>query len=418
VSPPLTAIATKPRRWPRLLFGFAALLLVGGLIARPYLFPPLVPVLKVERRDLVQTLVASGRVETPYRVTVSSQITGVVASVPVEEGQEVKQGDPLVVLDDREAKAAVVLAQGAVAEAEARLRQIGEVTLPSAVQSLKQAEATLRNVQQSYDRIARLHQEGYATRADFDAAQKDLDVAQTQLRSAQLQVAMNRDSGTAAVMAQTQLAQSRSSLESAQARLSYTLITAPVDGTLISRAVERGNVVKAGDTLMTLSPTGETRLRLEIDEKNLGSLKLGQSALASADAYADQRFPAELVYINPSVDPAQGSVTIKLRVPNPPAYLVQDMTVSVDIKVAERKDALIAPLVAVRDALTAAPWVWLVSDGRLVKRPVTLGARGDAQAEVLDGLKEGDLVVSGQNAGYVEDQRVRPQLQAQAGTTP
>ncbi|HVZ02443.1 MAG TPA: efflux RND transporter periplasmic adaptor subunit [Dongiaceae bacterium] len=364
--------------------------------------------MRIERHDLVQTVVASGRVETPYRVNVASQITGTVAEIPVEEGQSVKSGDVLIRLDDREAEAAVVQAEGAVAEAQARLRQIRDVSLPSAEETLKQAQATLTNVQQSYDREVRLYGAGFATKADLDAAQKDLDVAETQLRSAQLQVANNRNGGSAYVMTQNQLDQAQSALAAAQVKLSYTVIKAPADGTLITRDVERGNVVQAGDTLMTLSPAGETRLVLDIDEKNLGALQLGQPALASADAYPDQTFPAELVYINPYVDPNQGSVTVKLSVPHPPAYLVQDMTVSVDIETARRANALIVPLTAVHDTLTGSPWVWRVADGKVTKQAIKLGARGDAKAEVLEGLKDGDLIVAAGAAAVAEGQRVRP----------
>lgn len=99
-----------------------SLIVVYGLV--PLVFGPAVVVEAVRRADFVQSVVASGRVEAPYRVNIGSQITGVVAEVPVEQGQEVKAGDPLVILDDREAKAAVVQAEGAVAQAEARLKQI------------------------------------------------------------------------------------------------------------------------------------------------------------------------------------------------------------------------------------------------------------------------------------------------------
>jgi HlyD family secretion protein len=387
-----------------------ALLAVAGFVSRPYLFPPKVAVVRIERHDLVQTVVASGRVETPYRVNIASQVTGTVARIPVEEGQSVKAGDVLIELDDREAKAAMVQAEGAMAEAETRLRQIRDVSLPSAQESLKQAQATLLNVQQSYDREVKLYRSGFATKADLDAAQKDLDVAETQLRSARLQVVSNQAGGSAYVMAQNQLDQAQSALAAARVKLSYTVITAPSDGTLIARNIERGNVAQAGDTLMTLSPVGETRLVLDIDEKNLGSLQIGQQALASADAYPDRTFPAELVYINPYVDPNQGSVTVKLRVPDPPAYLVQDMTVSVDIETAHRTGALIVPLTAVHDTLTGPPWVWRVVDGKVSKQPIRLGARGDAKAEVLDGLADGDLIVAAGTPTVTEGQRVHPVL--------
>ena len=109
-------------------------------------------------------------------------------------------------------------------------------------------------------------------------------------------------------------------------------------------------MVQPGKVLMVLSPVGETQLVLQIDERNLARLKLGQQALASADAYPAERFAAELVYINPAVDPQRGTVEVKLRVPAPPAYLRQDMTVSVDIEVDRHADALALPANAVHDA--------------------------------------------------------------------
>jgi HlyD family secretion protein len=96
----------------------------------------------VLRAEFAQAVVASGHVEAPFRVNIGSQVTGVVVDVPVEEGQSVKAGDILIVLDDREAKAVVVQAEGAVAQAEARLRQLRELTLPSAEEALAQARAT------------------------------------------------------------------------------------------------------------------------------------------------------------------------------------------------------------------------------------------------------------------------------------
>jgi HlyD family secretion protein len=90
----------------------------------------------------------------PFRVNVGSQITGVVADIPVAEGQSVKAGDTLIVLDDREARAAVVQAQGAVAQTEARMRQLRELTLPSAEENLTQAQATLTNAQATFDRTS------------------------------------------------------------------------------------------------------------------------------------------------------------------------------------------------------------------------------------------------------------------------
>ena len=85
---------------------------------------------------------------------------------------------------------------------------------------------------------------------------------------------------------------------------------------------------------MKLSPSGDTLLVVQVDEKNLGSLALHQRAVVSADAFPKQVFPAEVVFINPGVELDRASVEVKLRPLDPPNYLTQDMTVSVDIEVA------------------------------------------------------------------------------------
>jgi HlyD family secretion protein len=121
-------------RAPALLAALAALWYFGA----PILLGPVVNADAVVRADFVQSVVASGHVEAPFRVNVGSQITGVVAQIPVSEGQAVKAGDTLIVLDDREARTAVVQAESAVAQTEARMRQIKELTLPSAEEALKE----------------------------------------------------------------------------------------------------------------------------------------------------------------------------------------------------------------------------------------------------------------------------------------
>lgn len=362
-----------------------------GLV--PLVFGPVVMVEAVRRADFVQSVVASGRVEAPYRVNIGSQITGVVAEVPVEQGQEVKAGDPLVILDDREAKAAVVQAEGAVAQAEARLKQIKELTLPSAEEALAQAKATVENAQFAFDRADKLARDGVGTRVTLEDATKALDIARAQLRSAQLQVYTNREGGSDYVLADTQLRQARASLETARSRLSYTVIKAPRDGVLILRDVERGNIVQPSNVLMKLSPFGRTQLVVLIDEKNLGFVALGQKALASADAFPKETFPAQVSLINPGVDLQRASVEVKLTVSEPPSYLRQDMTVSVDIETTRRPKALIVSAANLHGLSTERPYVLKVKGLKAVRQPVKVGLVSGGKAEILEGLAEGDLVV-------------------------
>jgi HlyD family secretion protein len=390
---PLRVASGRLWRW-RLRFA----MLLGALavlwyFGAPVVLGPVVAASPVVRADFVQTVVATGHVEAPFRINIGSQITGVVTDVPVAEGQTVKAGDTLIVLDNREARAAVIQAESVVAQAEARMRQMRELTLPSAEEALRQAQATLVNAQQAYDRAAKLAASGSGTRAALDDATRALDVARAQVRAAEFQVYTSRPGGSDYVMAETQLNQARASLVSAQSRLSYTIITAPRDGILISRDVERGNVVQPSNVLMKLSPSGDTELVVQIDEKNLGLIAIGQKALASADAFPRDTFPVEVIYINPGVDLQRASVEVKLRAHEPPSYVRQDMTVSVDIEVARHPGTLVVPAETLRGTNGDKPWVMKVDNGHAVRQPVTVGIVSAGKAEILSGLTAGDLVV-------------------------
>ncbi len=405
-------LALWSHKWV-ILCGLAA---AGLMVAYgpTFLLGPRIAVVAAEQGLFLQTVVASGHVEAPNRVNIASQMTGVVANVPVVEGQSVKAGEILIQLDDRELLAASIQAEGAVAQAEARLRQIRELTLPAAQQSLVQARATLVNAEGAHARALKLNTDGYATRVTLDEAVKALEVARAQAKSAELQVAAAQSDGSDYVLAETQRSQAAASLTSARSRLSYTAIKAPRDGTLISRNVETGNTVAPGAILMVLSPGGETQLVVLIDEKNLALISIGLPAIVSADAYSKSTFLAEVFYVNPGVDLQRASVEVKLKVPEPPSYLRQDMTVSVDIEIARRADAIILPVGSIGSVTTPKTWVMKVISGRVKKTAITLGIVSGGKAEIISGLNAGERVVPASNTAIKDGQRVRATTPAAA----
>jgi HlyD family secretion protein len=387
----------------------AALLvaLVGAGFGYTRLIGPRVRLAVAARGDLVQTVVASGHVEAPHRVSIGTQIVGTVRQVPVAEGQAVKAGQTLVVLDSAELAAAAQQADVAVQQAQARLRQIAELQAPVAQQQLRQAQVNADNARRQWRRQQDLYRQGFIGEAALDDARKAVDLADAQLHAAHKQLDTLRPSGSDHALAAAELAQAQASAKAARARLGYATIAAPSDGVLIGRDVEPGDVVQPGKALMVLSPAGETQLVVQIDEKNLGLLALGQSAQASADAYPSRRFGAELVYINPGVDAQSGSVEVKLRVPSPPAYLLQDMTVSVDIEVARRQQAVLLPADAVHDDPAHGAWVLRVDEGRAHRQAVQLGVRSGGVVEVLQGVQPGNRLVPAGEARVRDGSRVR-----------
>ncbi len=398
--------AFAAQHWGKLLAVLVTLALLV-LFGPRWLLGPQVPVETVVQRDFMQTVVASGRVETPHRVELGVQIAGTVLRVPVVEGQTVAAGTPLIELEASELQAAAAQAAQAVQQGRARMRQLREVQAPVAEQAVREAQANAEAAQRAMTRSRELLAQGFISPAALDETQRTARVAQAQVTTAQQQLASARPAGSDSAVAQATLAQAEAAESAALARLRYARISAPLAGTLITRNVEPGAAVQPGKVLMVLSPAGPTQLVVQIDERNLRLLHLGQPALASADAYPGERFAAELAYINPGVDAGRGAVEVKLRVSAPPAYLKQDMTVSIDIEVAQRRQAVLVALGSVHDPDTAQPWVLKV-DGRHARRQaVQLGLRSNGLTEVLQGLQAGDQVVPASAKTVTDGARIR-----------
>ncbi len=393
--------------WPGWLV-LAVILSAAGIYVYQSLFlGPMLVAREASRTDLVQSIVSSGRIVTPRRVSIGSVVTDRVIAVPVAEGQRVTRGQLLIELDSSDETAALAQARAALDQTEARLRQIRELNLPASEQALQQALANARQARVQHDRTQILRDKGFVGESQLDDARRNLDVTESQVRAARLPVESSRSGGSDHALAIAAAAQARANVSAAEARLAQSFIRAPLDGVLIGRGVEPGNVIAPGKELLVLAPLGETRIVAQLDERHLSRLATGQRALASADAFPTSRFAAELSYINPGIDALRGTVEVKLRVGDPPGYLRQDMTVSVDIETARRPNTIVIAADAVRDASGASPWVLIVRDNRAVRQAVRLGLRGDGNVEILEGVAAGDLLVPASLATVAPGDRVR-----------
>jgi HlyD family secretion protein len=383
------------------------LLIVAGVIAAERARGPVVATTVAARSDLEQHIIASGRVRVVTRIQLSSQISGRAVAVRVVEGQRVRTGDLLVQLDDAEARAAVSQAKAAVSQASGRVEQLRKVGAIVTMEASLQTATNLARAEAELARAEKLAATGVVARVDLDEARRNVEIAKAQKNAAEAQRTATTPRGVDSSIALSALAESQAELAGAMARLDRTRLVAPTDGTLLLRLVEPGHTLQPGSTLLEMAADGETQLVIEPDERNLAWIRLGQKARASADAYPQTIFDAEVSYIAPSVDPQRGSIEVRVRVPAPPAFLKPDMTVSVDLTVASKTRVLTVASDAIRGAATPAPWVLAVAGGRLARRNVTLGIRGQGHTEILSGLDEGAEVVLAADATLVEGRRVR-----------
>ncbi len=404
---PLSKIWHVAKRYSGIGLFIVAFLIAATWAGPRLIFGPQVALEMVIQRDFVQSVVASGRVETPHRVNIGVQITGTVLNVPVSEGQSVTADTVLIELESSELRAAASQALRNVQLASAQLRQLIEVERPLAEHAFEEAQANEVAALNVLTRHQDLFNQDMISQSLLDEVKRAEQVTRSKVSGIRQQMKSTQNNGSKVEIADVGLKQAEAGLLVAQARLAYTTLKAPVSGVLITRNVEPGDVVQPGIILMQLSPAAETQLVVQIEEKNLHLLQLGQSALASADAYSLQHFSAQLVYINPGIDAGRGSIEVKLWVKEPPVYLRQDMTVSVDIEVASRRNAVLVPATAIHDLNSGTPWV-LKLDGLQVRRQnLALGLRSNGWSEVLSGLSNGDLVVPISEDSITDGSRVR-----------
>ena len=376
-----------------------------------------VPALSVHASPLVRTLQVSGRVATLSRVDLGSTLTGRVLEVAVAAGQRVKQGDVLVRLEDDELRAALAQAQANERQAGARLAGLRSTGRASAQATVAQADSVFVAAQSELQRTQELVAQGFLSTARLDEAQRGAAVAQAQQTSARAQRAANAEQGTDVAQAQAQRSLAASATAAAQARLAQAVLTAPADARVLARLVEPGQIVQPGRALLSLALAGPLQLVAQVDERYVEQLQVGQVASVVADAFPERRFAARVLSIAPVVDAQRGAIEVKFSLAQqPPEFLREDMTLSVEVETGRREAALVVPVAALRGDLattaalrgdlpataasqgaeSAATAVVLIErDGRAEARSVRLGLRTLDATEVLQGLAEGDTVLLG-----------------------
>lgn len=398
----------------RMRWGLAGAMLLAALLGGAFLAQraPQVDALVVRQAPLVRTLQFSARVATLSRVDIGSTLTGRVARVLVAEGARVRAADALVRLEDDEWRAALAQAVAAETQAQARLAGLRGTGRTAAQAALAQADAAVRAAQAHWARTEPLVAQGFYSAAQRDEARRALDVALAQQAAARAQWLANADTGVDMAQAQAQAQAARAATVAARARLEQATLRAPADARVLARTVEPGQIVQPGKALLTLALAGPTQLVAQVDERFLEQLATGQKAVAVADAYAGQRMAARVLSIAPGVDAQRGAIEVKLALEQaPPAFLREDMTLSVEVETGRSERAAVLPLSALRGPVRDGTAELLVArDGRAQTRSVRMGLRTLDAFEVLDGLAEGDTVL---RAPAVQPgDRVRPRAVA------
>jgi HlyD family secretion protein len=389
----MTNSPRKKKSRPTLLVLLVLGLGLAGVLGVRALRGKGVPVVHPKRGDLVEKVVTTGRVLPQARIQLGSTLMAQVAEVRVDEGTQVHQGDLLIRLQDSEQLAAVAQARATVARANLMVNRIGSVSRSLSEQKLDEAKSALALAEQDHQRTLSLSQAGALPAAQLEKVEQTLKATKARFATAEVEVRSARPGGSDHQVASASVGEASAQLALAEARLGQTRLLAPADGWVLTRSVEPGDVVRPGQVLMVLARSGPTRLTVQVDEKDLAVLKIGQRGRAVADALPDRPFEGLLSFIAPEVDADRGTIEVRLDVPQPPPGLRPDMTVSVNIEIGRRERALLLPESALRDPKKAEPWVLVAAEGRAERRSVRIGARGDGLVEITSGLDERAAVI-------------------------
>lgn len=383
-----------------------------GVAAYKISRPVSVPAARVVSSTIIQTVVATGRISPPATVEVGVRQPGVISEVFAKEGEQVEAGALLVHLEDRELLAQREASAEVVAQARLRLANLRRVLSPKAVEELKQADLQVRQAEDDTRRIEVLRSAGAANDADLERVKLALDQARSRRESVAVQAGSVSAGGVEARLALSLLSQAEAAMQQVEERVADTHLTARVAGTVLAVRADVGDSVQPGQVLVVLAASGALEVKVPVDEKNIAGVEPGKSALVAAEAYPDRQFTAVVDKLAPSVDATRGTVEVTLKIASPPPFLRPEMTASVEIEVARRKDALSVPREAVLTGVDGDA-VWLLRNGRAERRAVEFGIRGVDTAEVLSGLVKGEVVLLPVSGGLETGTRVK----AEFGTT-
>lgn len=368
---------------------------------------PRVPAVMPRRGAVIQKVVAAGQIVPHARIKITTQVSGRVEQVFAQEGAKLAAHDPLVSLASDEASSRVLEAQAAHEQAEAKADQFRGVSARVANEALRQAREHLAKARTAAKREKDLTQAHATTQEALDQALSDVRLAESQVAAASAQAKAAAPQGSDSRIALAAVEQSRAALAAAEAHLALYTIHAPMAAQVLQRSVEPGDGVPTGALLFVLGSLEPFRVNIQVDEKYISLIREGQPAKITADAYPGRAMDAIVERLAPAVNADRGALEVQLVIPNAPDFLRFDMSASVEVVTDSAQDVLILPLDAVQNAATDQPFVLTYEHGRVAKKEVTLGLRGDQIIEITAGPGTQDVVLAPKSALPVGT-RVRP----------
>ena len=400
----MTSSRSKSRKRLWLYLGVGLVVLVAGSIFAVHTLagsPPLdaSQLGTAETGDIARSVVATGKVWPITQVEVKSKASGIVTQLDTDINHPVHKGEVLAQLDQQEILDQVAAAKAQLAAAESNARSAEAAV---AYDKVAAQAPDLPDYERAYNRAAQMEKDGVLSKQNMDQAEQQYRAAANTRDRAVAQISVDKAREHQAL---AQVAQAQASLKQLEEQLSYTTVTSPIDGVVLSRDVQVGDAVSSilvlGSTatlVMTLGDTHQVYVKGKVDESDIAKVYMGQPARIKVQSFPGRSFAGTVTKIAP-LGVEKDNVTtfeVQISIDNPGGELKANMTANAEIVLEEHKNVLTVPEQAVIYDKDRNATVWVPDahgkDGHRVV-PVKVGLSNGSRIEIVSGLHNGDKVV-------------------------
>ena len=340
---------------------------------------------------------------------------GVITRTYVSRGQLVRKGDPLVELDTRVANADVSKAQAAIQEAQAQeqvLTQGGRVAERQQIESdLARARLDLAAAQKNHQVLERLVAKQAATRQELDSARQLVDQLELRIQALEKNKAA-LVTGTDKDIAKARLQQAESAAAVAQTNLDFSVIRAPMTGTVYDFDLKQGSYVNPGDPIAKVGRLDRVRVMVYVDEPDLGKVRQGELVVITWDALPGHQWKGKVDKLPSQIVPlgTRQVGEVGCVIENPDRDLLANANINAEIQASVVDNAIAIPKEAIRRQ-GSDTGVLLLEGDHVVWRKVSLGISNYTKSQVVSGLSDGDAVVLASEKPIQNGSRVQPAFQ-------
>ncbi len=368
-------------------------------------------------------LTATGYVIPHHRIEANSKVTGRVAWIGVEKGDQVKEGQVLVRLEDQEFRAQYDQARGAADSARAQLEQLEHGSRPEEIEqaenNLSEARATEANDKINLDRTKNLFEQGVVSKQALDDATAKYEASQQRAHSLEQSHTLARIGPRAEEIARAKgsLTQAEGQAAYAKSQLDATVIHAPITGTILERSVEKGELLtgqfaSAARPVFALANLNDIQGDLDISQDDFAKLTPHQKAVVTVDAFPDLKWDGVIAEVSPEANRQKATIEVKVQILNPDSHLRPEMNTTVRFIADENKNTAqqqalgaFVPSAAIRDA-EGNKYVFIAFQGKAVKKDVKILSQRSAGA-LVSGLNGGESVITTAPEGLKDGDKIK-----------